>query len=179
MLNPTRSLRRPRPADRRRTHGAGLGRPLRRREGAAHHPGLLREASLPERADSGDRRPRVVRLIHPGLRLRRPERGQLRAHLPGARARGFGHPQFRLGAELAVHVSDLRLRQRGAEAEVAARHGARPEDRLLRPHRTARRVRPVEHEDARRRRKAATGSSTARRCGSPTAPSPTSASAGR
>ena len=32
------------------------------------------------------------------VRLRRPERGQLRADLPGARARRFGHPQLRLGA---------------------------------------------------------------------------------
>ena len=86
--------------------------------------------------------------IH-GLRLRRPERGQLRTHLPGTRARRFGHPQLRLRAELAVHVPDLRLRQRRAEAALAARHGARPEDRLLRPHRTARRLRSFQHEDAR------------------------------
>ena len=42
-------------------------------------------------------------------------------------------------------------------------------DRLLRPDRAARRLGSGQHEDARRRRTAATGSSTAPRCGSPTA----------
>ena len=46
--------------------------------------------------------------------------GQLRPDLPGARARRFGHPQLRLGAVLAVHVSDLRLRQRRAAQALAA-----------------------------------------------------------
>ena len=100
-----RFVRRARPAHRRRAHGPGLGRPLRRREGAAHHPGVLREASLPEGADPGNRRARVVRLVDPRLRLRRPQCRQLRAHLPGAGARRLRHPQLRLGAELAVHVS--------------------------------------------------------------------------
>ena len=44
-------------------------------------------------------------------------------------------------------VPDLRLWLRGAEAEVAAAHGAGREDRLLRPHRAPRRFRPVQHED--------------------------------
>ena len=91
---------------------------------------------IPEIAELG-----LLGSSHPGLRLRRPQRGQLRPHLPGARARRLRHPQLRLGAELAVHVSDLRLRQRRAEAALAARHGARPEDRLLRPDRAARRLR--------------------------------------
>ncbi len=50
---------------------------------------------------------------------------QLRPDLPGAGARRFGPPQLRLGAEFAVHVPDLRLRQRGAEARVPAAHGRR------------------------------------------------------
>ena len=41
------------------------------------------------------------------IRLRGHECGQLWPDLPGTRARRFGHPQFRLGAILAVHVSDL------------------------------------------------------------------------
>ena len=48
------------------------------------------------------------------------ERGVLRADLPGAGARRFRPAQLRLGAVEPVHVSDLRVRQRGAEAEVAA-----------------------------------------------------------
>ena len=121
----------------------------------------------------------LLGLLDQGLRLRRAQRRQLRAHLPGARARRLGHPQLRLRAVLAVHVSDLRLRQRGAEAEVPAAHGARRAHRLLRAHRAARRLRSGEHEDPCQRRRARTGSSTARRCGSPTARSRTCASAGR
>ena len=48
---------------------------------------------------------------------------QLRPDLPGTRARRLRHPQLRLGAELAVHVPDLRLRHRGAAPAVPARHG--------------------------------------------------------
>ncbi len=115
---------------------------------------VLREASLPEGADPRDRRARVARLLDPGLRLRRPERRELRAHLPGARARRFGHPQLRLGAVSLCMYPDLRLRQRRAEAEVAAATWRSGEDRLLRPHRAARRLRSREHEDPREARRA-------------------------
>ena len=52
---------------------------------------------------------------------------------------------------------------------LAAAHGRGQGDRLLRPDRAARRLGSGQHEDAARGRMAATGSSTARRCGSPTA----------
>src|SRR6516165_2522969 len=48
------------------------------------------------------------------------QRHQLWPHLPGARARRLGHPQLRVRAVLAVHVPDLRLRLRGAEAALPA-----------------------------------------------------------
>jgi hypothetical protein len=41
--------------------------------------------------------------------------------LPGTRARRFGHPQLRLGAVFAVHVPDLRLRQRESSASAGCR----------------------------------------------------------
>ena len=65
---------------------------------------------------------------------------------------------------------DLRVRQRGAEARVAAAPRDRRGDRLLRPDRARLRLEP--RRDARRPRgaTATTGSSTAARCGSPTAP---------
>ena len=104
-----------------------------------------------------------------GYELRRPQRRQLRAHLPGARARRLGHPQLRLGAVLAVHVPDLRVRLRGAEAALPAAHGARRAHRLLRAHRAARRLRPGQHEDARQAARRRLGAERRRRCGSPTA----------
>ena len=57
-----------------------------------------------------------------------------------------------------VHVPDPRLRQRGAAREVPAAHGDRRADRLLRPHRAARRLRPGQHEDAREAPRRRTGS---------------------
>ena len=69
--------------------------------------------------------------------------------LPGTRARRLRHPQLCLRAVLAVHVPDLRLRLRGAEAPLPAAHGARRAHRLLRAHRAARRLRSGQHEDPR------------------------------
>ena len=89
------------------------------------------------------------------LRVRRHQRGRLRPGLPRARGRRQRRPQLRVGAGLARHVPDLEVRQRGAEAGVAATHGGRRGDRLLRPDRARLRQRPVEHahhRPARRRR---------------------------
>ena len=75
------------------------------------------------------------------LRLRR---GQLR-HLRPDRARGgagrFRLPQRVLRAVLAGDVSDLRLRLRGTEGKIPAEAAQRRVRRLLRPHRTRRRLR--------------------------------------
>ena len=70
---------------------------------------------------------------------------QLRAHLPGARARRLGPAQLRLRAVEPVHVPDPHLRQRGAEAEVPAAHGhaARSSAASGSPSRTAARTRPT------------------------------------
>src|SRR5688572_24151241 len=108
---------------------------------------MLREASFPEGTHPRARRARVVRLVDRRLRLRRAQRGFLRADMPGAGTRRLRYPQLRLRTELAVHVPDLRLRHRGAETALAARDGAWPQDRLFRPHRVARRFGSFEHED--------------------------------
>ena len=77
-----------------------------------------------------------------------------------------------------VHVSHPRLRQRRAETEIPAQDGARRNPRLLRPHRARRRLQPRSHAHARQERRRPATSSTAKKCGSPPAPSPTSPSSG-
>ena len=76
-------------------------------------------------------------------------------------------------------VRDLALRLRGAEAAVAAADGGGRGDRLLRPDRARLRLRTRPACAPARAATAATGCSTAPRCGSPTARSPTSPSCGR
>ena len=74
--------------------------------GTAFDEGRFPKELVPEIAELG------LGLLPAGeVRLRRPQRRQLRPDLPGAGARRQRHPQFRVGAELAVHVPDLRLRQ--------------------------------------------------------------------
>ena len=67
----------------------------------------------------------------------------LRPGLLRVGVRRFGHPLVRVGAGVAVDVPHLGLRVGGAEAAVAAGHGGRRPDRLLRPDRGRRRQRPV------------------------------------
>src|SRR5690606_20978326 len=58
---------------------AGGGGPVHRRAGAADHRRLLRPGPLPEGAGAGDRLAGPARfLASRGIRLRRPQRGQLR-----------------------------------------------------------------------------------------------------
>jgi glutaryl-CoA dehydrogenase len=76
-------------------------------------------------------------------------------------------------------VPDLGLRFRGAEAALAAGDGGRRGDRLLRADRADSGSDPSSMRTVARQVEAATGSSTAPRCGSPTARSPTSPSCGR
>ena len=121
------------------------------------HRRVLRGRALPARADPGGRGARTARQLDSRLRLRGPERSVVRADLPGAGARRLRPAQLRVRAVEPVHVSDLRVRQRRAEADVAAAHGARRSDRLLRPHRAARRLGSREHEDASRAARARTG----------------------
>ena len=137
---------------------------LRRRERAADHPRRLREAHFPAGTGPRDRRRSGcfgtslegygcagMNAVSYGLICQELERGD------------SGLRSFVSVQSLAVHVPDLRLRQRGAEAALAAAHGARRSHRLLRPDRTARRLGPGQHEDARASAAAATGSSTARK----------------
>ena len=74
-----------------------------------------------------------------------------------------------------IHPTAARSRSRRWLPAAGPRRG----HRLLRPDRARRRLRPRRDEDPRAGETAATGSSTAPRCGSPTAASPTSPSSGR
>ena len=103
---------------------------------------------------------------------------RLRPDLPGARARRLGHPLVLLGAGLARDVSDLGVRLRGAEAELAARDGGGPDDRLLRPDRARLRLEPAGMLTTATRDRAAATGSTAPSAGSPTARSRRSRSCG-
>ena len=94
-------------------------------------------------------------------------------------ARRLRHPLARLGAGQPRDVRDLAVRQRGAEAGVAAAHGRRRGDRLLRPHRARPRLRPRRDAHPRPPRRRRLGAQRLARCGSPTARSPTSRSCGR
>ncbi len=76
------------------------------------------------------------------LRLPGAEQRHLRADPPGARARRLGAALLRVGAGLALHVPDPRVRERGAEAALPPEDGQGRADRLLRPHRARRGERP-------------------------------------
>ena len=66
----------------------------------------------------------------------------VRPHVPRARGRRLRRPQRRLRAGLARDVRDLALGIGGAEGALAAADAPRRGDRLLRPHRAGRRLRP-------------------------------------
>ena len=105
-----------------------------------------------------------------GLRLRRPEQRRVRprsARSSSAATRACARSP-RCRASL-VHVPDLRVRQRGAEAALAARAGARARRSAASasPSPTSARTRAACSRA--REETASTGCSTARRCGSPTA----------
>ena len=153
----------------------------------------VREQLLPERGRTGSRRGTLpardsragsASSACSGMHLEGygcagRERGRLRAGVPGARG-GRQRPALaRLGPGLARDVRDLALRLGGAEAGVAAADGGRRGDRLLRPDRARRRLATPARCARAPAATATTGSSTARRCGSRTARSPTSRSCGR
>ncbi len=85
------------------------------------------------------------------LRLRWAEQRGVRAHHAGARTRRFRHSFVCVGAGRAGDVSDLCVRERGAQGRVAPAHGPRRGDRLLRAHRVRLRLEPVgDDHDGRR-----------------------------
>ena len=67
-----------------------------------------------------------------GLRMSGRERRQLRTRVPGARGGRLGLPFVRERPGFALHVPDLEVRHRGAEAALAPEDGDRRGDRLLR-----------------------------------------------
>ena len=133
------------------------------------------EGKFPEAADSrdggaGPPRRQPAR----GVRLRRAQQRGVRPHHAGARAGRQRHPLVRLGAGRAGDVPDLRLRLRGAEEALAAAAGRGRGHRLLRPDRARLRLQPRRHDHHGAGRRRTAGSSTAPRCGSPTARRPPS-----
>ena len=120
-----------------------------------HLAGLVRggRAARP-RAGARARLPRGPGHAPRGLRLCRDRRHLLRACVPGAGGRRLGDPLAGQRAGVPGDVRDPRLRLRGAARAVAARHGCRRADRLLRPHRARCRVGPgVDAHDRRARRR--------------------------
>ena len=111
-----------RPALRRGEGRPRHGRPLRRPRGACRSSAST-SATAPSPRDLIPQLGRAGRARRepPGLRLRGHEQRHLRPHAAGARARRLGPALLRLGAGLAVHVPDPRLRLRGAEAALPAR----------------------------------------------------------
>ena len=92
----------------------------------------------PARADHSGR----VRRRRPGLCRLRPDRARIGA-------RRFGLPLGDVGAVVAGDVSDLRLWQRSAAAQISAQARQRRAGRLLRPDRARSRLRSGLHGDAR------------------------------
>ena len=92
-----------------------------------------------------------------GYGLRRRERRRVRVDVPGARGGRRGRAQLVLGAGVAGDVRDLAVGLRGAEAAVAAAHGTRRGDRVLRADRARRRLGPGSDAHARRGATAPTG----------------------
>ena len=173
---------RPRPPARRRgAHAARHGPPLGRRPRAPEHRDLVQRRRAPlARAREGARRPRAARHAPGGLRLRRRERDGLR------RGRAASSRPATAGIRSLVSVQGSlamfpiwKFGSRGAEGGVAAADGRRRRDRLLRADRARLRLRPGQHAHRAPSATATTGSSTAPRCGSPTAASPTSRWCGR
>ena len=110
----------------------------------------LPRGALRPRRGVRDGRARPARPHHPGgVRRGRPRLRGLRADHPRDRARRFRLPLGDVGAVLAGHASDLRLRQRGAAPQVSPQAGRRRDRRLLRAHRARSRLRSGLDGDAR------------------------------
>ncbi|CAA9345343.1 MAG: Glutaryl-CoA dehydrogenase, partial [uncultured Nocardioidaceae bacterium] len=158
-LRAARPRRDRRPAHRRRARGPrrgpaavrGPGRPLRRRL-----VGARRDRRRP-RPRQGARRAGSAGHAPGGLRLRRDVGHRVRPGLPRARGERLRHPVAGLGAGVAGDVRDPPLGNGGAPHRVAAADGGRRGDRLLRPDRARRRVRPGQHAQQRATRRLGLG----------------------
>ena len=101
--------------------------------------------------DARDGQARPARADDPGGIWRRGARlCRLRPDRARTRARRFRLSLGDVGAVLAGDVSDLRLRHRGAAAQISAQARDRRDDRLLRPDRARSRLRSRLDGDARR-----------------------------
>ena len=87
-----------------------------------------------------------------GIRRRRAQLRELRAHCARSGARRFGISLHDERAVLAGHAAHLCVRQRGAKAPVSAGAGARRIDRLLRIDRARSWLRSGQHGHARAHR---------------------------
>src|SRR3954470_21428495 len=137
------------PPQRRGARDPRRGPRPRLRPGPAGDRRLVRARRVPSRRREVARGPRAPRDAPRGLRLRRRERGLLRARVPRARVRRQRDALVRERPRLAVDVPDPPVRQRRAEGALVAADGPRRGDRLLRPDRARLRFRPRPDADDR------------------------------
>ena len=154
-LNPVRPVRRPLPAQRRGAHGAGHRGPLHRRARAARSSatafdqGRFPKELIPEIAELGllgSSLPEEygcagLNAVSYGLICQELERGDsgIRSFV-SVQSSLCMYPIYAYGSEEQTQ-------------QLAAGHGAGRGDRLLRPDRAARRLRPGQHEDPRQARR--------------------------
>ena len=142
----TRSLRRRRRAHRGGAHGAGLRRAAGRRQGAAHHPQVLRGAPLSERARPGARRPRPPRLLDSRATAARASMASATAS--SARSSSAETPASAASSRCSPRFACIRSTPTASEEQkqtVSARHGraASSSAASASPSRTAAPIRPT------------------------------------
>ena len=154
-------------------HGARLRRARDRPQGR----GARQERPLAERDPRQDGGARADGRRHPaGARRRRHGHAQLRARDGGDQRRLRELRRHHEREQLALLRPGLQVRHRRAEEARARTRRERTKARVLRAHRADERLRRADDGHQRREDARAAGSSTARRTGSPTAPTPTGSS---
>ena len=178
LEEPSRRRRSRRRSYRRAPPDGADGRGVRRKRSAAEDR-PARDEGLGSRARprAPCRRARAPRHQRSrGVRRPRSRQGVRARRLGTHRALGLVRRHLRRPGE-SLHHADRAVRHRGAEGRSTCRARRRRDDRRLRAERIRLRIRRARGaERVRQSRPTAAGSSTARRCGSPTAASPTSSS---
>src|SRR5437764_6048591 len=105
--------------------------------------------ALSQGTDQAYGRFRFLRRVAEGLWLRGDGKRRIRPDDAGTRARRLRRAQFCERSVRALHVSDLRVRHRGAETDLVAGDAERRETRLLRLDRAGFRIEPRRPADTR------------------------------
>src|SRR6266496_2836400 len=101
--------------------------------------------AFPARTGEAHGGPRLLWRVAERLWLRRDGQRGIRPDDAGTGTRRLGRPQLCQRAVWTMHVSDLRIRQRRAETDVAASHAEGRKARLLWPDRARFWVQPGRH----------------------------------